>query len=53
MGGASDLHGGAAGGELAVRVVQGDAFEYSSDVLVLKYAQALYGVDAEADGGFG
>jgi hypothetical protein len=28
-----------------IRVVQGDALEISADVLVLKYAQALYGVD--------
>jgi hypothetical protein len=28
-----------------IRVLQGDALEISADVLVLKYAQALYGVD--------
>jgi hypothetical protein len=28
-----------------IRVVQGDVFEIPADVLVLKYAQALYGVD--------
>jgi hypothetical protein len=28
-----------------IRVVQGDALEISADVLVLKYAQMLYGVD--------
>ncbi len=31
-----------------VRVLQGDAIGLSTDLLVLKYAQALYGVDREA-----
>src|SRR5262249_2122942 len=32
-------------GVMEIRVLQGDALEISADVLVLKHAQALYGVD--------
>ena len=37
-----DYHG------VELKVIQGDALRYSSDLLVLKYAQASYGVDKRA-----
>ncbi|MFL6137762.1 MAG: hypothetical protein ACJ74O_08190 [Frankiaceae bacterium] len=33
-------------GDIAIRVVEADVRSYATDVLVLKHAQALYGVDA-------
>jgi hypothetical protein len=35
---------------LKISVFRGDAFEFNADVLVLKYAQCLYGVDRAAVG---
>ena len=35
---------------IRLQVVEGDALAFPADALVLKYAQALYGVDAKAVG---
>ena len=35
---------------MKISVASGDAFEFDADVLVLKYAQSLYGADRAAFG---